>query len=85
MSNGREFDQAGAVAANNIAVWDGNSWAALGSGTDGNIYALAVGGSGKLYAGGYVDQAGGTSANYIAVWNGSSSLGARIIISSTGA
>src|SRR5262245_41200767 len=32
---GGEFILAGAVLANNIGVWNGSSWSALGAGTDG--------------------------------------------------
>jgi hypothetical protein len=38
---GGAFITAGGVVANNIARWDGTSWAALGSGTAGIVYALA--------------------------------------------
>jgi hypothetical protein len=61
-----------AVAATNIAVWDGSSWSALGSGVNGYyVQALAVSGS-NVYAGGFFSQAGGVAANNIAKWNGSS-------------
>jgi len=83
------FDTAGGVAANYIAKWDGNSWSPLGSGMDGgnsgvsigtNVCALALDGSGNLYAGGYFTKAGGIPANYIAKWNGNSwsSLGSGL-------
>ncbi len=65
------FTTAGGSAANYIAKWDGNSWAALGSGTDGVVLALAVSGS-NLYAGGQFTTAGGSATNYIAKWDGSS-------------
>ena len=54
---GGAFTNAGGVAANNIAKWNGASWSALGSGVDGSVTALAVSGS-DLYANG-------------AKWNGS--------------
>ena len=63
------FSRAGEEDANNIARWDGNSWAALGSGTDGEVYGLAVLGDG-LYAGGYFSTAGGIDAEGIAKWDG---------------
>ncbi|CAN5511727.1 hypothetical protein BH10BAC5_BH10BAC5_16490 [soil metagenome] len=68
------FTNAGAIAARNIAMWDGTSWSPLGtglgspSGTD-TIYALAVY-NGELYAGGNFTLAGGNSALNIAKWNG---------------
>jgi hypothetical protein len=36
------FSTAGGVSANNIARWDGTAWSALGSGTNGDVRALAV-------------------------------------------
>jgi hypothetical protein len=58
--------------ANHIAKWDGSSWSALGSGMNGGVSALAVDGSGNVYAGGNFTTAGGVSANFIAKWDGSS-------------
>ena len=52
---GGEFGNAGGVAANFIAKWDGAGWSALGSGMNSAVMALAVfdDGSGPaLYAGG---------------------------------
>jgi hypothetical protein len=74
---GGQFDTMGGVPANNIAKWNGSSWSALGSGFGGGgIYgkidkALAIDGSGNLYAGGNFTTAGGATVNYIAKWNGS--------------
>jgi hypothetical protein len=81
---GGYFTTAGGVSANNIAKWNGSSWAALGLGTAGGdqglipgVTALAVSGS-DLYAGGNFTTAGGNAANYMAKWNGNawSALGA---------
>jgi len=47
-------------------------WSDLDSGMNNGVNALAVDGSGNLYAGGLFTNAGGTAANYIAKWNGSS-------------
>ncbi len=63
------------IPANNIARWNGSSWAALGSGITGGlpttrVYALTVY-AGKLIAGGNFNLAGGVTANCIAQWNGS--------------
>ncbi len=80
---GGTFTNAGGVAANNIARWNGSSWSALGSGIGGGGYtvvdALAVSG-GTLYAGGGFTTAGGSAAYCIAQWNGStwSALGSRV-------
>ncbi|MGD1018382.1 MAG: PKD domain-containing protein [Verrucomicrobiia bacterium] len=60
---------------NGIALWNGSSWSALGSGVaglyGGYVDALAVNGT-NLYVGGVFTNAGGVAANNIAVWNGSS-------------
>jgi hypothetical protein len=63
------FSAVGTTAANNIALWNGSTWTALGSGTDALVYALAVSGS-NLYAGGIFTTAGGISAIRIAKWDG---------------
>jgi len=68
---GGKFLQAGNVSAQNVAHWDGSSWHALGSGTNGEVFALTMDTSGKLYAGGDFTIAGGTDANYVAMWVGS--------------
>jgi hypothetical protein len=70
-----EFARAGAVAANNVARWDGAQWSALGSGVSAGstccerVYALTVLG-GALYAGGEFGGAGGKAAPYLARWEG---------------
>ncbi|HEV8111448.1 MAG TPA: hypothetical protein VGR31_01605 [Planctomycetota bacterium] len=66
------FTQAGGVAANHIAKWDGTSWSPL-AGTNGSIFEFIVfdDGSGPaLYAGGVFSTAGGLPANNIAKWDG---------------
>jgi hypothetical protein len=70
---GGEFSRAGAIAAQNVARWNGSGWQALGSGTNGAVYALAVfdDGSGPaLYVGGVFSSAGGVGARHVAKWNG---------------
>jgi hypothetical protein len=42
---------AGGNSASNIAKWNGTNWSALGSGIEGDVYALAVSGE-YLYAAG---------------------------------
>jgi len=68
---GGKFDSAGTVAATNLAVWDGATWSAVGTGfSDSTIGALAVFNN-ELYAGGFL----GTYNNSIGVidkWNGTS-------------
>ena len=56
------------------------NWDPLSSGVDGPVFALAVGGSGSLYAGGSFTTAGGTPANRVAKWDGSawSALGSGV-------
>lgn len=69
---GGDFASAGGVPANRIARWNGSSWSALGSGTNGSVRALRVLPSGDLVAGGSFLLAGGAGANHIARWSGSS-------------
>ena len=56
------------------------NWSSLGSGMDSLVWALAVDGSGNVYAAGSFAMAGGASANHIAKWNGSawSALGSGL-------
>jgi len=56
---------------NRIALWNGTTWSALGTGLDNTAYCLIAIGS-NLYVGGDFTNAGGTSASRIAKWNGSS-------------
>ncbi len=70
---GGSFSQADGLAANNVAVWDGSSWSALGSGVNGGVYAMAVNPSnGWLYVAGGFTHAGGIYSENVACWNGSS-------------
>ncbi|MEW6126674.1 MAG: C25 family cysteine peptidase [Acidobacteriota bacterium] len=69
------FSTAGGVSANNIAKWNGTSWSALGSPTNGvnnEVKAIAVNSSGEVYVGGAFTAAGGASVNRIARWSGTS-------------
>ncbi len=69
------FSTAGDISVNNIAAWDGNSWAPLGSGID--AIALSQGPlsmvvyDDNLVVGGSFNEAGGEAAEDIAFWNGS--------------
>ena len=70
---GGSFDQAGGVAANNIAKWNGTAWSALGTGigTGPGVNVLAVASNGDVYVGGIFTSAGGVATNNVARWNGS--------------
>ena len=59
------FNQAGGVAANHIAHWDGQGWNALGAGLSYAADALALDDDGNLYVAGYEQQG-------VMVWNGAS-------------
>ena len=69
-----EFTLAGGVAARNVATYDpvARTWAALGSGTNSAVHALAALPNGELVVGGGFFSAGGGAALAIARWNGSS-------------
>jgi hypothetical protein len=75
---GGDFTNAGGVAVNGTAKWNGSTWSAVGSGImhrySGRgifgVNALAVNGT-NLYAGGSFYAAGGALADNIAKWNGS--------------
>ncbi len=69
---GGTFGTSGGVTTHYIAAWNGSSWSALGTGTNGYVYGLALDGSGDVYACGGYTIAGGASANNVAEWNGSS-------------
>lgn len=67
---GGNFAVAGAMPANNIARWNGATWAAMGSGTDATVLALTSLPNGDVIAGGGFGQAGPINVNRIARWNG---------------
>src|SRR5207245_1015660 len=70
---GGHFTSAGGNSANYIAMWYGDNifpvWENLGSGFNGEVYALTEQNS-MLYAGGYFTMAGGVSTGRIAMWDG---------------
>jgi Ca2+-binding RTX toxin-like protein len=63
------FTAANGAGANSIAAWNGSNWSPVGSGLDGDVSALAWGGT-DLYAAGSFSTVGGVSANHIAAWDG---------------
>ncbi len=68
---GGNFFTAGGAPAGRIARWDGEQWTTLGSGTTGDVYAVAFG-AGRLFAGGGFHNAGGVPCGHIASWDGES-------------
>lgn len=66
------FDTAGAILAQNVAMWDltNQTWAKLGEGIDGVVLSLVMDDAGMLYAGGRFLRAGGQPASNIARWDG---------------
>ncbi len=68
---GGTFTLADSTFVSNIAVWNGASWSALGSGFNDTVNALAVY-NGDLIAGGSFSASGATTLGRIARWNGSS-------------
>lgn len=81
---GGDFTQAGGLAANHVAAWDGNDWSLLGTGptngVNGTVRTLAIGDTGELFVGGRFASAGGFPARNIARWDGAnwSALGEGI-------
>ena len=72
---GGTFTSAGGTPANCLAKWNGTSWSALPSQTNGSVRALAAFDSGngaELHAGGEFTSAGSQAARYLARWNGTS-------------
>jgi hypothetical protein len=82
---GSFFDAAGIATADNIAMWDGSNWSALGSNGAGDgalnnpVHALAVSGTDLYVGGGFNNAAGIPTADGVARWNGSnwSALGSN--------
>ncbi|MBO2009354.1 T9SS type A sorting domain-containing protein [Hymenobacter negativus] len=67
---GGYFTQAGGIAANYIAKWNGTAWSNLGTGLNSNVLGLAAAGNGNVYVSGSFTQAGGIAANRVARWDG---------------
>ena len=72
---GGAFSASGATPVNNIAVWNGSSWVAVGltpgGGLNGAVYALHADGA-YLYAAGQFTLADGIAATNLARWDGTS-------------
>ena len=67
------FTNAGGITASHVAMWNGNTWSALGSGVvgSGTVSTLVTLGT-NLYAGGTFTNMGGVPASRIAKWDGTS-------------
>ncbi len=67
-----KFTIAGRAECNNIAAWDPDTrrWSPLGSGTDGEVFALAVLPNGQLVVAGTFLNAGGVATRRIGLWDG---------------
>ncbi|MBE1491245.1 hypothetical protein [Plantactinospora soyae] len=74
---GGTFTEAGGVAVDRLATWNGSAWSRLGAsssaGPDGSVTALTVY-DGDLIAGGNFLTAGGVRVNGIARWDGAAWL-----------
>ncbi|MFH1756035.1 MAG: hypothetical protein ABIA59_10085, partial [Candidatus Latescibacterota bacterium] len=66
---GGSFTYAGESEVNGIALWNGSTWSAIGSGVSGSVSEIALRGT-DLYAGGNFSAAGGVPAAHIAKWDG---------------
>ena len=64
------FSQAGTVAANNVAKWNGTAWEPMGAGLTGIVYAVTTDAAGRIYAGGAFTTSGSTAVSNIARWTG---------------
>ena len=62
---GGAFTDIGGTAASNIARFDGTTWAPLGTGVNGEVFALLASGT-HVYAGGSFTQAGGNPSYHLA-------------------
>lgn len=67
---GGSFSYAGNNPALNIAMWNGGSWGALGTGVSAMVRALTADSLGNIYVGGQFVTAGGVTVNKIAKWSG---------------
>ncbi len=76
---GQFTNWANIAAADRIAMWNGSSYSALGSGITGTVVlAFAIGLDNRLYVGGGFTAAGGGAAANIAQWTSSTSTWANL-------
>jgi|GEM_PF-6115206 hypothetical protein len=66
---GGAFDRVGALAARNVACFDGQRWEALGEGLDGEVRALVIHQGGLIAAGGF-ERSGIRIVRRVARWDG---------------
>jgi len=72
-AGGTFSSMSGVANTSRIAMWNGTTWSALGTGMNNSVYSLDIDKvTGDLIAGGDFTTAGGNSANRIARWDGSS-------------
>jgi hypothetical protein len=76
MTNGElvvagSFGSVGGVPANNIAKWNGTTWAPLGLGTLGFVHSVCAVPNAGVAVGGSFARAGGLTVNFIAQWRAS--------------
>lgn len=67
---GGDIVVAGSVPVNHIARWDGATWSPLGTGVDGNVFAILPLSDDVFLCGGAFQQAGGVSVANLAMWDG---------------
>lgn len=58
-------------ATNGVLMWNGSTWASLGSGVDGDVYSMAFDASGNLVVVGVFTLSSGGNVVNLARWNGS--------------
>lgn len=60
----------GQAGISRIAVWNGEMWRDVGQAPNGDVFTLALGPDGGIYAGGAFSEIGGVAANRVAKWDG---------------
>ena len=75
---GGAFTNAGGIACQRVAQWNGTTWAQVGAGTNDEVHGLAARPDGDIVAVGAFTSAGGLPASRIARWTGAAwaSMGA---------